>query len=108
MTPIGDSVPWGVSTVTSSPTVTPSWRARSWPITTPGGLSSEAGAASALNDPCFMAAVMSVTAVSSAGSTPLMLMNASPWGPETRALPGMAGAAPITPGTVRRAAASAS
>ena len=57
--------------------------------------------------PLVIAAAISVTSGSSAGSMPLMVMNAcwSPW--LTSALPISAGAAPSTSGTCRSRATSA-
>ncbi len=75
-------------------------------MTMPGGPSS-GSPANASSVPLFMAPAMSVTLRSSAGSMPFSVMNASPRPELMRAFPMTAGAAPVTPGTVRSFAASA-
>jgi hypothetical protein len=71
------------------------------------GRPSPGSAARAVSRPLFIARATSVTPGSRAGSIPFNVMNASPRLVLMRAFPMIAGAAPVTWGTVRNAADSA-
>ncbi len=110
ITPIGVSVPSGVSTVTTSPGRTASDAARSLPSAMPSSRGpaplSSGGAASASKRPAVIRLGISVTLDSVAGSTPFSVTNADRSPARTSAGPITSGAAPMTCGSFRSMARS--